>query len=108
MRTLLSLLVVFLVLGLGSCKKDKDPVNCANWALEVEDELTAAMVAAITFGMDETTENCNAYKEAMEDYINVAEQFVDCEGLTADEREELEDSIEGAQEELDDLNCGDL
>lgn len=109
MRTLLSILVVVLLIGLNSCKKDdKKAINCATWAADIQDEATEYFAAAMVFAFDQTTENCNAYKDAAQDYIDELEQYKDCDNLTAGEREELLESIADAEAELEDLNCNDL
>ena len=86
---ILSFFVMFAVAMLvGSCKKDSiiPGVNCTNLA-------TAVSTAASNFSSNPTVANCEAYKDALQDYVN------GCAGL----------AIYNAayQNALDDLDCSD-
>ncbi len=107
MRTFLSLLAVVLVLGLGSCKKEsKDPARCsAYWATELEEELTTLTNAAMAYITDPSSENCIAYKEACQDYVDAVRPYANCSGYTAEQRQEIQEDMEEWEAEIEDLNC---
>lgn len=95
-----------LLMGLllfSACKKDDDPVTCADWASQLNDELNAVIAAATTYGSDPTPANCQAYKNAYQDYLDAAEGYVDC--VPTADREQLQQDIDAAQAELDQLTC---
>jgi len=107
MRTLFSLFVILVVLGLGSCKKDSnDPAGCSGaWATQVEDEVDALMSAMQAYSSDQSVANCNAYKDAYLDYIDAIEPLLDCSAYTAEQREELQDAIDQSEAAMSLLTC---
>lgn len=106
MRNILTLLVILTILGLSSCKKDKEPVGCtAAWATEIQDEISALSAAASAYGTEQTTETCNAYKDAYLDYIDALEPFVECSALTAADRELIQEYIDDSEEQMNALTC---
>ncbi|HEX2394965.1 MAG TPA: hypothetical protein VHI78_06430 [Bacteroidales bacterium] len=107
MRTIFSLLVILLVLGLGSCKKDsKDPAACSGaWATEVEAEADAVSDAMSAYLADMSVANCNAFKDAYLDYIDALEPFLECETLTAQDREQVQEYIDASEAAMSALTC---
>jgi hypothetical protein len=109
MRNILTLLTIIAILGLSSCKKDKDsddPAYCsADWVEELEVEYDALYDAYIAYAADMSVENCNAYKEAYLDYIDGLEPFLECNSWTVDERQEIQDAIDEAEAAMSELNC---
>ena len=108
MRTILSLLAILAILGFSSCKKDKesnnDPAICSSeWADEEYDALIAAWNA---YSANMSVENCNAYKNAYQDYIDALEPFLECTATwTEAERQEVRDAIDEAEEAMNELTC---
>lgn len=102
MKTLLLTSVLCLAF-LGACKDDDDPVSC-NWTVELQDEADAVTAAATTYGNNPTPANCQAFKNAYQEYLDEAEKRIDC-ATVAGQREELENAIDQAQESLDNLQC---
>lgn len=101
MKKLLLLLTVISFIGIGSCKKDKDPDICTtNWAVQISDELESALTKYMTFLSDPSTANCNAYKTSMQAYLNALRQFEGCSEWSAVDRQDLAESIDEAEEEL--------
>lgn len=88
----LSFIVMFAIAMLvGSCKKDSvlNPLNtadCATLSLNVSN-------AANAFGMDPTVANCEAYKDALQEYVNK------CAGIAGYNA--------AYQDAIDDLDCSD-
>ena len=87
---------------LSSCGNN-DPVGC-NWATELQAESDALGVAATAYGNNPTPANCQAFKDAYQDYLNDADNYVDC-AYTAGQGVELQNSIDQAQASLDALQC---
>lgn len=102
---LLSFLIVVSFLGMGSCKKKAvDPDYCGTtWATQVTTEANAVSAAAQTYGTNPTAANCTALKTAYQNYLNVLEPFVDCASWTSQQRDELQDAIDTAQQQVNSL-----
>ena len=106
LQTYLFLIVVVCFLGFSNCGKNNedDPGNCNyNWAVGVQDELNGISNAFIAYGNDPTTETCNALKAAYQAYIDALKPYGDCALLTGTERQEFEDALEEAEDELPNL-----
>ena len=102
MYRVLFFLIVVSFLGMGSCKKKSaDPDYCGTaWATQVTAEVNALSTAAQTYASNPTAANCNAYKAAYQNYLDALEPFVECAAWTAQQRNELEDAINEAQQQL--------
>jgi predicted GTPase len=100
-----SILVIFSFLGLSACKKDSNgPANCsANWASDVEAEMTALSNAATAYGTDPTHETCVDYKSAYQDYVNALKPLLNCSVYTAQQKEDLQDAIDSAEDDISTL-----
>lgn len=103
MKKLFSLLIILSFIGLGSCnKKDSDPDYCAGaWATQVEAELNAVIAAAMTYGTDPTLANCNAYKAAIQDYIDALRPFENCNLWSAEVKAAFNDALDEAEADLE-------
>lgn len=101
-------LLIAVLVGNGSCKKDKDsdPDVCAtNWVTSTQDELTAVVNAAMAYGTNPTVTNCNAYKTAYQKYLNALKAYENCSALTGMSKAEWQEAISEAQEELNSFTC---
>ena len=92
--------LIFLI----SCGDD-DPVECdindvnSTIAQEVDDLNAAAMVWA----NDPTSDNCNAWKDAAQDYLDTVEDFGDtCNNLS---QSDFDAALAGAREALNSISC---
>ena len=86
---------------------DNDKKGCSpNWAAELTDELTAVQSAAEAYAEDPTGGNCNAYKDALQDYINELRPYRDCSALTGQNRTDFEAALADAEETLQDVCPG--
>jgi len=101
----LSILIVVSFLGIGSCKKKAtDPDYCGSaWATQVSAQITALSVAAQAYATDQSTANCNAYKTAYQNYLDALKPFSNCAAWTAQEKADLEDAINEAEQDISTL-----
>ena len=107
MYKVLCFVIIVSFLGIGSCKKKSvDPDFCAtSWAAQLSDEVNALSTAAQAYGASQTPANCNAYKTAYLNYLNALDPFLDCAAWTAQERSELQDAIDEAEQDINNLSC---
>ena len=102
-QKLLACLFVVCVIISAGCNKGSDPVSC-NYATELEAQATALTNAATVYGNDPTTANCNAYKNAYQDYIDALKGYEDC-ATTAGTHAEWQSAIDALQASLDTIQC---
>ena len=98
-------LIAVIICGtvLFSCKKN-DPVLCSTaWALELQNEFTAISTAATVYAMDQSVANCNALKDAYQDYIDAMKPYGNCATLTGQDRIEWQQSLDEAEANLDSI-----
>ena len=102
MKKLLSMLIILSFLGLGACKKEKsDPDYCTTtWATQLNDELTVVMTTAMAYSSNPTTTTCNAYKAAMQAYIEALRPFENCTLWTLQQKAEFADALDEAEADL--------
>jgi hypothetical protein len=107
MYKVLCFLIIVSFLGIGSCKKKAtDPDYCAtSWATQLSAEVNALSTAAQAYGASQTAANCNAFKTAYQNYLNALDPFLDCAAWTVQERSELQDAIDEAQQDINNLVC---
>ncbi len=88
-----------------SCSSDNNDVDpCEEISQEQTETLfTNLFTSALNFGLNPTTENCNAYKSSAQEYIDYANEIKGC--LDSTEQAELEEEIDDLETELADLNC---
>lgn len=94
--------ITIIILGLDSCKKEKhDPDYCTtNWYTTLESQITAVTNAAMAYGLDQTTANCNAYKSALSSYIDALEPFGECSQFSAETRAQWQQMIDESRADL--------
>lgn len=103
MRNLFALLALVSVVCVVSCKDD-DPATC-NWSQELQDELNAYTTAANAFAADPTNvEKCNAYRNALQNYLNEAEDLQSCANASG-QGTEYQQALQDAQDALDAFQC---
>jgi hypothetical protein len=92
--------------ALFACKKDNPVDPCAdfNFQTSLQSETNALTAAATAYGMNPTTENCNAYRNAFQTYLNAASDLQDCANKSG-QGEEFQQAINNAQASLDSLQC---
>lgn len=105
MSRLICLLIVVSFLGMGSCKKNAaDTDKCGtSWATQLSSQTTAISTAAQTYASNPTTPNCNALKQAYQNYLNALEPFADCTAWTQQQKTQLQNEITEAEQEISTL-----
>ncbi|MEM6698245.1 MAG: hypothetical protein AAF806_02770 [Bacteroidota bacterium] len=103
-----TLLLLVFVSTLFACEKGKEALSCAignfDLATELTTELAALNEAAFKYGEDPSPENCLAYKEAANFYLESAVELKDCASLVG--QEDLYNmAIEETEADLEELEC---
>jgi hypothetical protein len=105
MKNLLGVLSLVAVVCCASCNKDDDGPDTCNFAQELQDELTAYTNAANAYFADPTNvEKCNAYRNALMDYLDEAEGLQSCANA-AGQGTEYQQALDAAQDALDSFQC---
>jgi len=101
----LLLSLVLISVSFFSCGDDASDCS-SNFIItnEIQSEISAWSAAAQTFALDQTTENCNAYKQAGQDYVDAIEDLQDCAN-DAGQGAEFTQFLADAQQEIDDIQC---
>lgn len=75
--------------------------NCANaWSTELQNEANAMANAATAYANNPSTANCNDWVDAIRDYLNALRPYTNCPTLTTQERSNLEQAIQIAEDNL--------
>jgi len=106
MRKVLTLQLFFIfcfTLLVTSCSKDGDgglaPCSAA-WATDLQSEVTAFVTAQAAFGADPSDANCNAYKSALQNYINALKPYGNCATLTGQTRTDWQEAVAEAEADV--------
>ena len=96
-------LLLFSGFMMTSCGDD-DPKDCtaAQFNSEVNATITALNTAAQTWANDPTSENCNKYKDAANDYLDAVESFDGCAGLN---QADFESALNQARDAVAAIAC---
>ncbi len=101
------LYLFFFILGSGlfmSCGSDEaDCANAASYYNEVLSELNEFNAAIITFSTDPSESNCNALKDAGNDYIDALDPWGVC--LEGQDYDDWDAAKAEAQQAIDDITC---
>jgi hypothetical protein len=106
LKTLLSAVLLSASLLCIGCKNDDDdPVNCNNWAVELQAEVDAVTNAANAWAADlDNTQKCNAYKTALQAYVNALAGAENC-ATQVNQHAEWQAAIDATQTAIDNLQC---
>ena len=101
------LLLTVVTFSLFACKdKDGGDAPCSvAWATELQDEVSNYTSAAIAYSSNPTTANCNAYKNALQAYLNAMEPYGNCATLSSTDRQSWQQAIDNAQASVDAIEC---
>ncbi len=100
----ISFLAIF-VLGSWGCKKNTVAGCSTAWATELSNEITALSNAAQAYSANPTMENCLAYKAAAQAYVDAIAPYGDCATLSGQDRVAWQESLDDAQQSVDDIDC---
>ena len=102
-------LAILILSTLISCSDDEevnDPGICGTaWAVAIEDEANDLSLAAQAYASDQSTENCTAYKVALQAYVDALKPYGDCTTLTVQQRSDWEVAVAEAEACIDDIEC---
>lgn len=107
MKLSMSVFLAFFLIFMACSGDDDDvaDVNCGeNWlaAEQVQDALTEFTNALSTYGMDSTPENCDAVKDAGNDYVDVLESFRSC-AVDQGTLDQWQQAIDDSREQIDNI-----
>ncbi len=85
-----------------SCSKDGDGVlPCSTaWAADLQNEFTAITNAATAYATDQSDANCNALKNAYQNYINALKPYGNCATLTGQSRTDWQKAVNDAEADV--------
>ena len=102
-QKILAGLLFVLALGTISCGKDDDPEPC-NYATELQAEINALNSALNVYVNDPSQANCISYRNALQAYVNAADDYSECSAL-AGQQAEFEAYLDSVQASIDALQC---
>lgn len=102
-----SLFLAIAVFGFWTCDKSNDNNDLCSgaWASELTNEANAMINAAQTYATNPTPANCNAYKQAAQDYLDALEPYGNCSTLTGQDKVDWQNAVDGAQQSVNSLTC---
>ncbi len=97
--------IAILVLFANCSKAGLPIIGCADgsWVNEWTAAQETLSKASQAYGSDRTVENCTNYKNAINNYLDVYEDFQSC--FPAATRSGLEESIKASRKEADEIDC---
>jgi predicted lipoprotein len=103
---LITFTLFVILVSVASCKKDTVGTCGENWifATQINNEAMALSQAASAYGQDPTPANCQAYKNAFQDYIDAARELENC-AREVGQLNEYNAALNEAQASLDNLQC---
>ena len=101
MKRLLTLLIITTLLSFLSCG---DSVDCSvmGFNTAVNDEITKFNEAIVFYNDNPVVENCEAVREAANNYFDVVESFRDCSSIPASD---FNMALQDAQDAVDSVFC---
>ncbi len=109
MKLVLSLSLFVLLLITTGCGGDDDgisgPAFCTDQAFSqaVSDAVNNLAAAAQNYANDQSTANCEAYKQAARDYLEEVKRFESC--ATIGQRQEFRDALQDAEDNVNMTLC---
>ncbi len=98
MKTYFTLFTFILCFSIIGCGSDEDSPGGSGNECNTEwfaNQTNLILSTGITYGLDESEENCKKYVDAIEDWIDAAE---DCDGIS-------ETEIEQTRMDLEEIDC---
>lgn len=89
-----------------SCSKSDDNNMDCDWVEETSEISQKVINASIAYSQDATPDNCEKYKQTLNEYINALERFRGCyKDSPGTIQANYEQIIKLNQESVNDLNC---
>jgi hypothetical protein len=86
---------------MASCGKDSDPVACSSWFTDLEPEFNALVSTAIAYNNDSgNATKCQAYKNALQNYVNKLKPYGNCTALTGQDKIDYQTALAEAEQEI--------
>ena len=105
MKNYLTIFTMIICFGMISCGDSNDAINCStNFNQEFTLELNNISTAVQAFGVDQSTANCNALKDAYNAYLDGLETWEDC-AIEFNNVTEWNAAIDSARESINQLIC---
>ena len=108
----LTMILLLAFAAMVSCKEEKkDDNNTPNnnvgcnyvWSERLADEAAALSQAASAYASDPTTANCEAYRQALLDYLNEADNVIDC--VPQASLAQYQQAVDAAKASANSLQC---
>ena len=90
------------VLSMMSCGDDGSDCTSQQFTSEVNAAIDVVNAAAATWASDPSSDNCQAFKDAANDYVDVVEGFDTCAGIS---QSEYDQAVQAARAAVDSLPC---
>jgi hypothetical protein len=100
-----TLFLAFSVLGFWTCKKDNKTTCSTAWASELSTQVNAMTDAATVYASNPTPANCNAYKQAVQTYLDALAPYGNCATLTGQDRTSWQAALDAAQQSVNAIDC---
>lgn len=111
MKKYLFFYLLVLSLSITACGDDEGDINnnddcntSFNLASELQIELDNLNAAATTFSNDPTSENCSAYKNADQAYVDAIRSYESC-AEEAGQEEQFRTAVDSGQATVDAITC---
>ena len=105
MKKLLGIILCLSIIGFTAASCNGKEEDCSATAANLQELSTSMANAAIAYGANPSAANCNAYKNAVQAYIDEAHDLVDCPGLSPAEESQYQQSLDLAEANLAALIC---
>jgi len=104
MKKFFYLFLLTLAIGMTSCGDDEPDVDCTstNFANTINALINDLNAAVTTYNNDPSSANCQALKDAANDYLDGVESFDDCADI---DQTQFNDQLDQAREAVNTINC---
>ena len=81
-----------------------DPVTCDqnSFVNDINAEITDLNNAIQAYGTEQTSDNCNAWKDAAQNYLDAVERYDSCDGL---DQAQFQDALQQARDAVNSIPC---
>ena len=90
------------VMVMTSCGDDAVDCDAASFNSEVNAAINAVNAAGQTWANDPTQENCDALKDASNEYLDAVESYEGCDGFN---QSDFQQALQQARQAVNDIPC---